>query len=252
MASDDNDQGLLERLRALGLRLSIEALRTLVRDLHRDRATPTQTLERIFEAERRTRDANNLARRTHVAMVGTPKALDQFDWSFPRTIDRALYESLHTMDFCSKGDNALFRGGAGTGKTMLAQHLALSALSQGLTVRFATLSTLLSDLLRQESTPALERRLKRYTLPSLLAIDEIGYVPYEPRAADLFFTIITRRHEASRSTVMTTNLAYKQWPTVFPNATCLVPLVDRFNERCHVMDIDGDSWRAKGRRPNKG
>lgn len=251
MASDDDDKGLFDRLRALGLRLSVDALRTLVRDLHRDRATPTQTLERVFDAERRTRDASNLARRTHLAMVGTPKSLDQFDWSFPRSIDRGMYEQLLTMEFRAKGENVLLRGGAGTGKTTLAQHLALAALAQGMTVRFATLSTLLSDLLRQESTPALERRLKRYTLPSLLAVDEIGYVPYEPQAADLFFTIITRRHENARSTVMTTNLAYKQWPTVFPNATCLVPLVDRFNERCHVMDIDGDSWRAKGRRPTK-
>ncbi|MEZ4405294.1 MAG: ATP-binding protein [Polyangiales bacterium] len=248
MRDDDADRDLIERLRAMGLRLSTEALRTLLRDLHRDRATPTQTLERIFDAERRAREANNLARRTRLAMVGTPKPLDRFDWSFPRAIDRAMYESLHTMDFASRGDNVLLRGGAGTGKTTLAQHLALAALAQGLTVRFATLSTLLADLLRQESTPALERRLKRYTLPAVLAVDEVGYVPYEPRAADLFFTIICRRHEASRSTVVTTNLAFKQWPTVFPNATCLVPLVDRFHERCHVMDIEGDSWRGKGRR----
>ena len=245
---DDDDKDLIERLRALGLRLSTEALRTLLRDLHRDRATPTQTLERIFDAERRTRVANNLARRTRVAMVGTPKPLDQFDWTFARAIDHGLFESLRTMEFARKGENGLLRGGPGTGKTTLAQHLALAGLAQGLTVRFATLSTLLADLLRQESTPALERRLKRYTLPALLAIDEIGYVPYEPRAADLFFTIISRRHEAARSTLVTTNLAFKQWPTVFPNATCLVPLVDRFNERCHVMDIEGDSWRAKGRR----
>lgn len=246
--SDDDERDLLARLRAIGLRLSTDALRTLVRDLHRDRATPTQTLERLAEAERLRRDASNLARRTHVAMVGTPKSLDQYDWSFPRAIDRGLYESLATMDFAAKGDNVLFRGGAGTGKTTLAQHLALAALAKGLTVRFATLSTLLADLLRQESTPALERRLKRYTGPSLLCVDEVGYVPYEPRAADLFFTIISRRHDAARSTVVTTNLAFKQWPTVFPNATCLVPLVDRFHERCHVMDIEGDSWRAKGRK----
>ena len=245
---DDDHKDLIERLRAMGLRLSVDALRTLLRDLHRDRATATQTLECIFDAERRARVANNLARRTRVAMVGTPKPLDQFDWSFARAIDRGLFESLRTMEFTRKGENGLLRGGPGTGKTTLAQHLALAGLAQGLSVRFATLSTLLADLLRQESTPALERRLKRYTLPALLAIDEIGYVPYEPRAADLFFTIISRRHEAARSTVVTTNLAFKQWPTVFPNATCLVPLVDRFNERCHVMDIEGDSWRAKGRR----
>lgn len=81
-----------------------------------------------------------------------------------------------------------------------------------------------------------------------MRVVRVGYVSYEPRVTDLSSTIVARRHEAPRRTVVTTNLAFEQWPTVFPNATCLVPLVDRFHERCHVMDIEGDSWRAKGRK----
>lgn len=250
--SDAGDEGrgddLLPRLRAMGFRSSAEALRAWLRDAHRQRLGPTETTERLLELERRTRDGNNLARRTRLAMVGTPKALDRFDWSHPRSVDRGLYDSLLGMDFLRSGENVLLRGPSGVGKTTLAQHLGLAALARGHTVRFTTLSTAMGDLLKQESVPATERRLKRYVQPDLLVLDEIGYLPCEARAADLLYTIVSRRHE-KRSTVVTTNLGYKQWPSVFPSAACVGALVDRFAQHCHVLDIEGDSWRKRGARP---
>ena len=141
----------------------------------------------------------------------------------------------------------LLRGPSGVGKTTLAQHLGLAALARGHTVCFSTLSTAMADLLKQESLPATERRLKRYLTPDLLLIDEIGYLPCEARAADLLYTIVSRRHER-RSTVVSTNLGYKQWPTIFPSAACVGALVDRFAQHCHTLDIDADSWRKKGAR----
>lgn len=247
-ANDDvREVDVAAKLRGLGFSTSAEALRAWLRDAHRQRLGPTESTERLLDLERRTRDHNNLARRTRLAMIGTPKALDQFDWQHPRAIDRGLYESLLGMDFLRGGENVLLRGPSGVGKTTLAQHLGLAALARGRTVRFSTLSTAMADLLKQESVPATERRLKRYVLPELLVLDEIGYLPCEARAADLLYTIVSRRHE-KRSTVITTNLAYKQWPTIFPSAACVGALVDRFAQHCHVMDIEGDSWRKRGRR----
>jgi DNA replication protein DnaC len=144
----------------------------------------------------------------------------------------------------SRGENILLRGQSGVGKTTLAQNLGLRALERGYTVRFCTLPAALADLLKQESIPATERRLRRYTSPDLLLLDELGYLPCDSRAADLLFHIISRRHE-SRSVVITTNLAFKQWGSVFHDASCLGALVDRFAQHCHVIDIDADSWRNK-------
>lgn len=110
------------------------------------------------------------------------------------------------------------------GKSTLAKHLGLAALARGHSVRFTILAAALADLLRRDSVPAVERRLRRYTNCELLMVDELGYVPCDSDAADLLFRIVSKRHE-SRAVVITTNLAYKQWGTVFGDAPCLGALL---------------------------
>lgn len=234
---------LSDILRRLGLRISSETLAALLTHATKSKLSPAQIVEALGEAETREREARNLARRAKAATLGAPKPLDRFDWNHPRSIDRALYEHLHgSLDFVKRGDNVLLRGQAGVGKTTLAQHIGLRALERGMTVRFSTLPAALADLLRQESLPATERRLRRYVTPDLLILDELGYVPCDSRAVDLFFHIVSRRHER-RSIVVTTNLSYKQWSGVFKDASCLGALIDRFAQHCHTIDIDADSWR---------
>lgn len=242
------------RLQKLGIRASKEAIEALLRHAMKTKMSHRKFLEQLCSIEQQERESRNLARRIRAATLPTPVALDKFDWNHPRKIARSLVLDLLELDFLRAGHNVLFRGQAGVGKTTLAQHLGHRALEQGYTVRFSTLPTALADLLRQESLPATERRLKRYTTPDLLILDELGYVPCDARAADLLFRIISSRHE-QRSVVLTTNLAYKQWSGVFPEATCLSALIDRFAQHCHVVDIDADSWRQKSalrrKSPNK-
>ena len=244
--SDENNT--FETLEMLGFRASADSMRALIAQLTKSKSSPIQTCEKLAALERHARDSHNLNRRTRTATIGTHRALDTFDWNHPKTIDKPLFEELLEMSFIERSENVLLRGQSGVGKTMLAQNLGLTALAQGHTVRFATLAGVLADLLKQESVPALERRMRRYVRPQLLIIDELGYVPCDNRSADLLYNIINRRHERA-STVITTNLAFKQWAGVFPGATSVAALVDRFAQHLHVIDIDADSWRQTKSEP---
>jgi len=239
MASEDD---LVERLRRIGLRAKADALGAFLTHAHKSRLGPTETIEQLLDLEERSRAAVNLARRTRSACLGVFKPLDRFDWSHPKEIDRALVERLLQLDFVDSGENVLLKGASGVGKTMIAQNLGHAALAAGYTVRFSSLATALADLISQESLPAFERRLRRYVRPDLLVLDELGYVPCDSRAADVLYNIVSRRH-AARSTIITTNLAFKQWGSVFPGAACVAALIDRFNQHCHKLHITADSWR---------
>jgi len=240
----ERPDALLDALAALGFRAGRDALAAFLVHAHKSRLGPSQTVEELVALERRAREVANLARRTAAACLGSFKAVDAFDWAHPRKIDRALVERLLGLDFVARGENVLLRGQSGVGKTMLAKNLGQAALAAGHTVRFSTLAAALADLLRQESAPAMERRFKRYTHCDVLILDELGYLPCDSRAADALYNIIARRHEKC-STIITTNLPFKQWAGVFPGAACVVALVDRFAQHCHRVEIDAESWRDK-------
>ena len=234
-----------DELGRIGLRASKSQLEALLTHATKNRLSPVQVVEHLVEVERRERDARNLAARTKRASVGAHKTMDLFEWDHPRKIERALCEEqVLSLAFVRTRSNVLFRGPAGLGKTMLEQNTATAALAAGMTVCFTNVGTALADLLRQESIPAVERRIKRYTNVDVLAFDELGYVPCDARAADLLFQIISRRHEKA-STVIATNLAFKEWGPMFHGAASLVPLIDRFTQHLVTIDIEGESYRQK-------
>jgi DNA replication protein DnaC len=128
---------------------------------------------------------------------------------------------------------------------MILQNVAHHALVRGHTVRFTSASDMLADLAAQESSAALARRIRRYTQPHLLCIDEVGYLSYSNRYADLLFEVVTRRYDAGKPILLSTNKAFNDWSEVFPHATCTVTLVDRLVHRSEILEIDGDSYRLK-------
>jgi DNA replication protein DnaC len=235
---------LLKSLHSIGIRSSADALAALLTHAGKSRLSPVQVLEQLVALERKERELRNLALRTRLAALGSFKSLDQFDWNHPRKINRPRFEKLLDFDFLEHGHNVLFRGASGLGKTTLAQNLGFLALQRGATVRLFTLAEALARLSRPDTLTGFERRLRHYTKPDLLIIDELGYLPADARGGDILYNIISRRHLA-RSTVITTNLPFKQWGTIFPGAACVAALVDRFTEHCHVIDIEGESWRQK-------
>ena len=155
-----------------------------------------------------------------------------------------MVEELQSFGFLEHATNVIIVGPNGLGKTMLAKNLLHQAILRGLTARFTIASDMLHDLATQDSSTQLSRRLRRYTTPALLCIDELGYLSYDSRYADLLFEVITRRYQ-QRATVLTTNKPFGEWNEVFPNAGCVVTLVDRLVHRSEILTIAGSSYRLK-------
>ncbi|MNT42393.1 transposase/IS protein [compost metagenome] len=140
--------------------------------------------------------------------------------------------------------NVVLVGQNGLGKTMIAQNLAYQALMAGHSARFVTASEMLNELAAQDGASALNRALRKYCSPNLLVIDEVGYLSYGNDYADLLYEVVTRRYQ-KRSTVLTTNRPFKEWPEVFPGAACVVTLVDRLIHRSEIVQLEGESYRLR-------
>jgi DNA replication protein DnaC len=201
-------------------------------------------LERLLDAEEAERGRRSFERRVGEARLGSFKSLADFDWQWPSRIDRALVEELLGLGFLEDASNVVLVGPNGVGKTMLAQNLAYQALLGGNTALFVTASAMLNELAAQDGSYAFNRVLKRYTQVRVLVIDEVGYLSYDSRHADLLFEVVTRRYQ-QRSTILTTNRPFSEWNEVFPNAACVVTLVDRLMHRAEIIHVEGRSFRLK-------
>ena len=194
--------------------------------------------------EETERDQRSLERRLRASHIGKFKPLADYERDWPKRCDRQAIQELMTLSFMADASNVMLVGPNGVGKSMLACNLGHQALIQGHTVLFITAGQLLGELAALDSDSALRRRLKHYAAPDLLLIDEVGYLSYSNRHADLLFELISRRYE-HKSTVITTNRAFKEWHEVFPNAACVVSLIDRLVHRCEIVAIEGESYRLK-------
>jgi DNA replication protein DnaC len=235
---------LAESLAALGLRHTASHLDDLVATSTKKRLGPLETIEMLVEREGQHRAKKSLERRLTRSRIGRFKPVADFEWDWPKRIDRDAIEAALRLEFLDGGRNIVLVAPQGLGKTMLARNIAHQAVLAGHSVLFVTAAQLLLDLAAQDSARTLERRFRHYCRPTLLCLDEIGYLSYDARNADLLFQIISRRYE-HKSIVMTTNLAFSDWPTIFPNATCATALIDRTVHHADVIAIEGDSYRRR-------
>jgi DNA replication protein DnaC len=194
--------------------------------------------------EQTERKQRSLDRRLTNAQLGRFKSLNEFDWQWPDKIDQQAIHRLMQLDFLTTANNIILLGSNGVGKSTIAQNLAHTAVMQGHTVLFTRAANMLNDLAAQDGDNALRRRLKHYARPTLLLIDEVGYLSYSNRHADLLFEIINQRYE-QRSTLITTNRPFGEWNEVFPNAACVVSLIDRLVHHSEIIAIEGESYRMK-------
>ena len=198
----------------------------------------------LLDWEESERASRGLSRRIAAAHIGRFRPMADFDYAWPKKLDRDALDDAFRLDFLSASDNLVLIGPNGVGKTMIAQNLCYHAVLRGMTALFTTASALLADLSERHTSYALQQRLRHYARPKLLCIDEIGYLSYDARAADLLFEVITRRYQRA-STLVTTNKPFAQWHEIFPNATSVVTLIDRLTHQAEILQIDGESYRLK-------
>jgi DNA replication protein DnaC len=171
------------------------------------------------------------------------KPLADFEWTWPTSIERDVIERALTLDFLAEARNLVLVGANGLGKTMIAQNICHAAVLAGHSALFRTASALLEDLHRQTPQGRL-RKLRAYANVSLLCVDEVGYLSFDDKSADLLYEVINRRYE-KKSIILTTNKPFKQWSEVFTNAACIATMLDRLLHHAEVTVIEGSSYRVR-------
>ena len=234
---------LSARLQQIGLCALPTQLDDFLARATKARWSPHQILEQLTQAEITERSHRSLQRRLRLSGVKKFKPMADFEWSWPKKIERDVIERALTLDFLPESRNLVLVGRNGLGKTMIAKNICHSAVLAGYSVLFRSAPALLEDLQRQ--TPEGRRsKLRTYTNVGLLCVDEVGYLSFDDKAADLLYEVINRRYE-HKPVIVTTNRPFKEWSDVFPNATCIVTLLDRLLHHADVTVIEGDSFRLR-------
>ena len=237
------NHNLQAHLQQIGLRALPTQLDDFLAQAVKARWSPRQILEQLAQAETAERSRRSLERRLRLSGLKSFKPMADFEWNWPAKIERDVIERALTLDFLPEARNLVLVGRNGLGKTMIAQNLCHAAVLAGYSVLFRSAPALLEELHRQ-STEGRRRRLRTYANVGLLCIDEVGYLSFDDKAADLLYEVINRRYER-KPVILTTNRPFKEWNEVFPNATCSVTLLDRLLHHADVTVIEGKSYRLR-------
>jgi DNA replication protein DnaC len=234
---------LSAQLQQIGLRALPAQLDDFLARAAKAHWSPHQILEQLAQVEIAERARRSLERRLRLSGVKKFKPMADFDWSWPTQIERQIIERALTLDFLAEARNLVLVGRNGLGKTMIAQNICHAAVLAGYSVLFRSAAAILDELQRQ-SPEGRRSKLRTYANAGLLCIDEVGYLSFDDKAADLLYEVINRRYER-KPVIIATNRPFKEWNEVFPNATCIVTLLDRLLHHADVSVIEGDSYRVR-------
>lgn len=240
-----NDDQLMTHLLYLKLSYFQEHHQALAREAVEKNWTQLDFLSRLAEGETLWRKDRATQRRLQAARFPVVKTLEQFNWTWPKKINRAQVQNLFRLAFIKDKANVIFMGGAGLGKTHLSTALAYESCLAGHTVLFTSAIDIVNTLAAAQSTHRLKVELKKYLTPSLVLVDELGYLPIDKTGADLLFQVFSQRYETG-STIVTTNQPYKHWPKIFNNDSTLTSAVlDRLLHHAETVIVEGKSYRMK-------
>lgn len=236
---------LLQQLQQLKLSFFNEHCQSLATESARQQWTVLQYLAHLTEGEAQRRHDKQIARRIAAARFPVIKTLDQFNWNWPKKINRAQVQNLFRLAFVAEHANVIFLGGVGLGKSHLATALGHECCLKGHTVLFTTAVEAINSLTAAQANYRLKTELKKFLSPTVLVLDELGYLPIDKNGADLLFQIISGRYEKG-STILTTNQHYKGWAKIFNNDSTLASAVlDRLLHHAETIIIEGKSYRMK-------
>ena len=221
---------------------ALEAIDEVLTRVDGGGVTASEAIEQLLGAQITLRNNRRLQAAMRSSRLPGIKTLDDFDFSFQPSIKREQIDSLHELGFLERKENVIFLGPPGVGKTQIS--LAIAAAQSGRRVYYGALADLITSLEEAKTAGQLGRRLKILTYPSLLVIDEIGYLPVSPTGAMLFFQLINRRYERA-STVLTSNKGFEEWGQILGDEVMAAALIDRLLHHCHIVNIRGSSYRMR-------
>lgn len=233
-----------EHLRKLRLVKSGERLEALLQDAAARELPYAEFLEQVLGEEVAAKTSKNIAMRTAMARFPFVKPLETFDFSYQPSVDKKQLTQLASCHYIEHGDNVIVLGPPGVGKTHLAVSLGLKAIEAGYRVLFTTAAHLIAVLTKAHGDGRLDEKLKVYTTPRLLIIDEIGYLPIDRLGANLFFQLISRRYERGPM-ILTSNQSFGAWGEVFGDRIIATAILDRLLHHAVTLNIRGNSYRLK-------